>query len=114
MSRQIDNGANRRRFRRYKCDMVVYYQCRGSSLMSSGKVTDISQGGCQMRLDDRLEHGDIVSVRLIGGGGSRGDLLGDMKVCRVIPREVDFQTGCAFEKMRMEQPPAAKAVRNDG
>ena len=107
ISRQSDKGANRRRFRRYKCDMVVYYQCRGGCLMTSGRVTDISQGGCQMRLDDRLEHGDVVSVRLIGGGGSRGDLLGDMRVCRVIPREVDFETGCAFEKMRMEQNPGA-------
>jgi hypothetical protein len=31
-----------------------------------------------------------------------------MRVCRAIPREVTIETGCAFEKMRMEQQTAAK------
>ncbi len=105
--RQADKGANRRRFRRYKCDMPVYYQRQGSVFMARGKVSDISQGGCQMQLDEKLESGEIFDVRLIGGGGSRGDLVGSMRVCRVVPREVWFETGCAFEKMRMEQQPGA-------
>ena len=113
LTRQQDKGANRRRFRRYKCDMFVYYQRPGSELLSRGKVTDISQGGCQMRLDEQLEAGEVFSVRLIGGGGSRGDLVGTMRVCRVIPRENSFETGCAFEKMRMEQhPPLPEASRS--
>ncbi|MCD8350452.1 MAG: PilZ domain-containing protein [Planctomycetaceae bacterium] len=103
VSRQSDKGANRRRYRRYKCDMVVYYQRNGSELQSWGKVIDISQGGCQMQLDEKLEKGEVFTVRLIGGGGTRGDLVGSMRVCRVIQREVSFETGCAFEKMRMEQ-----------
>lgn len=73
MSRQADKGANRRRFRRYKCDMVVYYQREGCELMSRGMVTDISQGGCQMQLDEKLEQNEVFQVRLIGGGGQRGD-----------------------------------------
>lgn len=107
MSKQSDKGANRRRFRRYKCDMLVYYQRNGSDFMTSGKVSDISQGGCQMRLDEKLDSSEVFDVRLVGGGGSRGDLVGTMRVCRVIPREVAFETGCAFEKMRMEQQPGA-------
>ena len=103
MARAMDKGANRRRFRRYKCDMVVYYQRPGSELMTRGKVTDISQGGCQMHLDEKLEPNEVFQVRLIGGGGARGDLVGSMRVCRVVPREVSYETGCAFEKMRMEQ-----------
>lgn len=105
MTRQSDKGANRRRFRRYKCDMLVYYQRPGSQLMTRGKVSDISQGGCQMRLDEKLDSNEVFTVRLIGGGGSRGDLVGSMRVCRVIPREIVFETGCAFEKMHMEQIP---------
>lgn len=107
MARQADKGANRRRFRRYKCDMIVYYQRANSELMSRGKVIDISQGGCQMHLDEKLGQNEVFTVRLIGGGGSKGDLVGSMKVCRVIPREVSFETGCAFEKMRMEQQAGA-------
>jgi c-di-GMP-binding flagellar brake protein YcgR len=102
-ARVADKGANRRRFRRYKCDMTVYYRRKGSELMPRGRVTDISQGGCQMHLDEPLTGGEVFQVRLIGGGGSRGDLVGSMRVCRVIPREVHYETGCAFEKMRMEQ-----------
>lgn len=109
VSRQSDKGANRRRFRRYKCDMLVYYQRTGSELMTRGKVSDISQGGCQMHLDEKLESGEVFNVRLIGGGGTKGDLVGSMRVCRVIPREVTFETGCAFEKMRMEQQGFAPA-----
>ncbi len=103
LTRQVDKGANRRRFRRYKCDMVMYYQRNGSAVMSHGRVSDISQGGCQMHLDEALEQGEVFHVRLIGGGGTKGDLVGSMRVCRVIPREVEFETGCAFEKMRMEK-----------
>ena len=101
-ARVADKGANRRRFRRYKCDMVIYYQRNESQLMPRGKVTDISQGGCQLHLDEPLNNGEVFQVRLIGGGGTRGDLVGSMRVCRVIPREVYYETGCAFEKMRME------------
>lgn len=106
MSRHIDKGINRRRFRRYRCDMLVYYQRQNSAVMSRGNVTDISQGGCQMRLDEKLDSGESFMVRLVGGGGSRGDMIGSMRVCRVIPRETQFETGCAFEKMRIEQQPA--------
>lgn len=107
IARQSDKGANRRRFRRYKCDMLVLYQRSGGDVVSSGKVRDISQGGCQMRLDESLDQGEVFRVRLIGGGGSRGDLVGTMRVCRVMPRDgVMFETGCAFEQMRMEQSPA--------
>lgn len=113
MTRQSDKGANRRRHRRYRCDMVAYYQRTGANMMSRGKVSDISQGGCQMRLDEQLEPNEVFTVRLIGGGGSRGDLIGSMRVCRVVAREVIFETGCAFEKMHMEQqpePPQPKPV----
>ncbi len=103
LTRQVDKGANRRRFRRYKCDMVMYYQRNGSAVMAHGRVSDISQGGCQMHLDEALNQGEVFHVRLIGGGGTKGDLVGSMRVCRVIPREVEFETGCAFEKMRMEK-----------
>lgn len=106
MNRPSDKGANRRRFRRYKCDMMVYYQRGGAELLTRGKVTDISQGGCQMHLDEKLDPNEVFQVRLIGGGGSKGDLVGSMRVCRVIPREATFETGCAFEKMRMERQPA--------
>ncbi len=102
LTRQVDKGAYRRRFRRYKCDMAMFYQRNGSALMSYGRVSDISQGGCQMHLDEALEQGEVFHVRLIGGG-TKGDLVGSMRVCRVIPREVEFETGCAFEKMRMEK-----------
>lgn len=111
LTRQSDKGANRRRFRRYRCDMVVYYQRSGSECMSRGKVSDISQGGCQMRLDEQLDQNEIFTVRLIGGGGARGDLVGSMRVCRVVPREVIYETGCAFEKMRMEQLPEPVPVK---
>jgi c-di-GMP-binding flagellar brake protein YcgR len=97
-----DNGANRRRFRRYKCDMLAYYQRPGSELISRGRVSDISQGGCQMQLDEKLDFGEVFAVRLIGGGGAKGDLVGGMRVCRVIAREEVFETGCSFEKMHME------------
>ncbi|MCL2001422.1 MAG: PilZ domain-containing protein, partial [Planctomycetes bacterium] len=105
--RQSDKGANRRRFRRYKCDMLMYYQRKGSAFMSWGKATDISQGGCQTQFDEKLDAGEVFEVRLIGGGGNRVDLVGSMRVCRVSPREVGFETGCAFEKMRMEQQSGA-------
>ncbi len=109
MSRQVDKGANRRRFRRYRCDMVAYYQRQGCDLLSRGTVTDISQGGCQMQLDEKLDMNEVFQVRLIGGGGQRGDLVGNMRVCRAIPRETTIETGCAFEKMRMEQQGPAAA-----
>ncbi|MDR1533803.1 MAG: PilZ domain-containing protein [Planctomycetota bacterium] len=102
LDRQGDKGVNRRRFHRYKCDMDVFYQPPGSSIMAMGKVIDISQGGCQMRLDEKLEFSDLLQVKLVGGAGSRGDLVGNLKVCRVISRDNIFETGCAFEKMRME------------
>lgn len=106
LARQSDKGANRRRFRRYKCDMLVLYQREGDEIVSSGKVRDISQGGCQMRLDENLASGEVFKVRLVGGGGARGDLVGTMRVCRVVPRDdIIFETGCAFDQMRMEQPP---------
>ncbi len=103
MSRQVDKGANRRRFRRYKCEMQAYYQRGGSEFMAFGRVTDISQGGCQIRLDEPMRKDEVIEVRLIGGGGTRGDLVGNMRVCRVIAREADFETGCSFERMRMEK-----------
>ncbi len=102
-ARVADKGANRRRFRRYRCDMLVYYIRSGSELFTRGKVTDISQGGCQLQLYEPLERDEVFQVRLIGGGGARGDLVGSMRVCRVIHREVHYETGCAFDKMRMEK-----------
>lgn len=109
MARTTDKGANRRRFRRYRCDMVLYYRREGSEVMPRGKVTDISQGGCQAHLDEPLKSGETVQARLVGAGGAKGDLVGNLKVCRVIPREVYFETGCMFEKMRMEQQRSAPA-----
>ncbi|MDR1520447.1 MAG: PilZ domain-containing protein [Planctomycetota bacterium] len=106
MARQSDKEANRRRFRRYKCDMTAYYRCRGSDLMLIGQITDISQGGCQMRLDEKLETNNVLEVRMIGGGGAKGDLIGKIRVCRVIPRDSYFDTGCCFEKMSMAPQPA--------
>lgn len=106
ITRQADKGANRRRHRRYKCDMLVYYQRQGSDLICSGKVTDISQGGCQMRLDEELMQGETFMVRLIGGGGAKGDLVGSMRVCRVVAKDISFETGCVFEQMHMEILPA--------
>ncbi len=105
LTRAVDKGANRRRYRRYKCNMVTYYRRKGSELYTMGKVTDISQGGCQMQLGESMDSGEVFTVRLIGGGGAKGDLVGTMRVCRVVPREVDFETGCAFEQMRMEAQP---------
>ncbi len=105
MSRQVEKGANRRRFRRYKCEMRAFYQRNGSEFMSMGRVTDISQGGCQIHLDEQLAKDEVFEVRLIGGGGTRGDLVGHMRVCRVMVREADFETGCAFERMHMEKQP---------
>ncbi len=103
LTRRPDKGANRRRFRRYKCDMATYYHREGSELMSHGTVTDISQGGCQMMLDENMEQGEVFTARLVGGGGVRGDLAGSMQVRRSIPRESMFEIGCLFEKMRMEK-----------
>lgn len=103
LARPSDKGANRRRFRRYKCDMLAFYQRRGSDMTTAGRVKDISQGGCQMRLDEKLDSGEVFEVRLIGGGGARGDLVGNMRVCRVSKKEAEFETGCAFEQMRMEK-----------
>lgn len=101
VNRQAGKGANRRRFRRYKCNMRAYYQREGSEIMARGTVKDISQGGCQMMLDEKMEKEEKFTARLMGGGGSRGDLVGVMQVCRVIPREVEYETGCAFVHMRM-------------
>lgn len=110
MSRQADKGANRRRHRRYKCDMLTFYQRRGSEILSAARVTDISQGGCQVRMDDELNRGEVIYVRLVGGGGARGDLVGNVKVCRVSKKDIHFEAGCAFEQMHMERQPAAPAT----
>lgn len=103
VKRQAAKGANRRRFRRYKCDMQAYYQREGSELIMLGKVKDISQGGCMLVLDEELEGNETFYVRLVGGGGGRGDLVGTMQVRRVIPREPAFETGCLFLQMRIER-----------
>lgn len=103
LAKKSDNGANRRRFRRYKCDMTTYYRREGSDLMSRGVVTDISQGGCQIRVDEKFAPGETFTARLIGGGGVKGDLAGSMKVCRSSLKEEGFEIGCSFEKMRMEK-----------
>ncbi|MDR0361227.1 MAG: PilZ domain-containing protein [Planctomycetota bacterium] len=101
VNRNAGKGANRRRFRRYKCDMRAYYQRDGSEIMAQGQVKDISQGGCQMMAKEPFDTADKFTVRLMGGGGSRGDLVGTVQVCRVIPREVEYEIGCAFIQMRM-------------
>lgn len=100
--RQIDDGAKLRHFRRYKCDMPVYYTRDKSVLLSNGRVSNISQGGCQMHLDEELNQGEVVTARLVGGSGGRGDLVGTMRICRVVARDTTFETGCAFVQMKQE------------
>lgn len=102
LTRTVDKGANRRRFRRYKCDMLAYYQRQGSELMRRGRVVDISQGGCQLNLDEKLDEREQFWVRMIGGGGTKGDLVGNMRTCRVVERNAVYEIGCSFERMRME------------
>lgn len=102
LTRSGDKGANRRRFRRYRCDMLVYYRRQGSELVSRGKVIDISQGGCQLHLDEKMDGSEVFWVRMIGGGGTKGDLIGNMRVCRVTEKNALYEIGCAFERMRME------------
>ncbi|MDR1613244.1 MAG: PilZ domain-containing protein [Planctomycetota bacterium] len=101
VNRNAGKGANRRRFRRYRCEMRAYYQRTGSEMMAQARVKDISQGGCQIMLRESLDAGERFTVRLMGGGGVRGDLAGTVQVCRVIPREVEYEIGCAFIQMRM-------------
>ena len=104
VKRQVVKGANRRRFRRYKCDMRAYYRREGGNTTCLGKVVDVSQGGCLLHLSGAMEKGEKVYVRLVGGGGGRGDLVGTVQVCRVAPRDsTAFQIGCSFAQMRIER-----------
>lgn len=103
IKRQAAKSSNRRRFKRYKCDMLAYCQLGGSDMMQLGKVTDISQGGCQLMLDTEVAPQDKFFLRIIGGGGDRGDLVGSVQACRVIPRDMEFEIGCSFVKMRIER-----------
>lgn len=103
VKRQVAKGANRRRFRRYKCDIPIYYQREESEIMTLGLVKDISQGGCQLHLDESLDMGEIISVRLMGGAGVKGDLVGTLKVCRATTKDAIVEIGCAFVQMKMEK-----------
>ena len=117
VKRQLAKETNRRRFRRYKCEMDIFYQRENSEIMSCGKVRDISQGGGQVFIDEKLDVGELLTVRLVGGAGNRGDLTGLIKVCRVILRGYEYEAGCAFVRMKMsphlarsaEKPPTSQA-----
>lgn len=102
LARTSDKGANRRRFRRYKCNMLAFYQREGSNIMSSGQVVDISQGGCQINTDEPMNTNEVIWTRMIGGGGTKGDLVGNMRVRRSIQRPNTYIIGCSFDRMRME------------
>lgn len=114
VKRQVMNGANRRRFRRYRCDMPAYYQREKSNMIRLGRVTDISQGGCQLELDEELAANESFFVRLVGGGGNRGDLIGTMQVRRMIKKEMLFEAGCAFQQMRIERLSDLGKTKNPG
>lgn len=107
VQRQLAKEANRRRFRRYKCEMDAYYQREGSEVITRGHVRDISQGGGQFFLCEALEVGEVIHARLVGNQTMKGDLVGTVKVCRVMQRGPEFETGCAFIKMVMEKHMAA-------
>lgn len=104
LTRPSDKGANRRRFRRYRCDLLVFYRRQKSEVISRGRVVDISQGGCQLNLNEKLESNEVFWVRIVGGGGTKGDLTGMMRTCRIIAHLPKYETGCSFEKMNVEAP----------
>lgn len=109
LTRASDKGANRRRFRRYRCDLLLYYRRGKSDIVSRGRVVDISQGGCQLSLGERLDQNELIWVRIIGGGGTKGDLTGTLRTCRIIQRPPNFEIGCSFEKMGIEATSVQKA-----
>ncbi|MDR3211599.1 MAG: PilZ domain-containing protein [Planctomycetota bacterium] len=101
--RHVVNSANRRRFKRYRCDLPAFYQRQGSEILSRGIATNISQGGCQLLLDEEFNPSETFYIRLIGGAEGHGDLAGNVQIRRVIPRDHQFETGCAFVKIGIER-----------
>ena len=101
---QSAKGANRRRFRRFKCEMAAYYRRDGSACVARGDVRDVSQGGVQMFVDEKLEPGEIIRAHFRGRTGpfAKNDLIGTIKVGRVLPRGLEWEAGCAFVQMKME------------
>ncbi len=108
------NEDNRRRYRRYKANMAVYYSLSGSEYMVKGKVLDISQGGARFILDEQVKVGDEFAVILRGEGRNplKADLYGMARAMRVkrLGRD-EYEVGCEFLEVRA-QPQTGKKGKN--
>ena len=113
VQRSMAKADNRRRHKRYQCAMRAYVIRPGSAVSLAAAVTDISQGGMQLRLDEAPEFDEELEVRVRGDAGSfiRGDLVGATRVRRVLPRGPEWEVGCMFAQTRVEaRPIRAKAM----
>ena len=107
VTRAVAPADNRRRHKRYQCAMRAYLLRAGSSIHLAGDVTDISQGGIQLRLDEAPERDELLEIRIRGDAGSftRGDLAGSARVRRVIPRGAEWEVGCQFVQTKVDPRP---------
>lgn len=102
VKRSLTHEDNRRRFRRYDADMVVYYQREGADSTCRGDVCDVSQGGTRVVVDEAIEKDEEFSVILRGEGGRfcKADLVGKARCLRVKQLNArEWEIGCSFRKV---------------
>lgn len=96
---------NRRLAKRFAARLAAYYQRPGSELTLKGLAEDISQSGACLILDEKVEKGEQLTVRLRGKVAPflAADLCGQVGVVRVRQRGVsEYEVGCRLGKMKME------------
>ncbi|MCX7934738.1 MAG: PilZ domain-containing protein [Planctomycetota bacterium] len=101
---------NRRRYRRVRVDLAVYFRRQGSELVEKGRVHDISQGGVRLLADAALSTGEEMDViiRSEGAAAGKADIHGRVRIVRTLPRRRgETEAGCAFLTLRLRPRPAA-------
>ena len=102
-------GKERRQFARHPCRLEAQVRVEGDEVEMTGKITDISLGGCYVEMLSPLPVGTVIKVALSPGEGT---LKLSGKVCS---SQTGFGMGVAFtgmgaedfEKLRRLAPPAA-------
>jgi PilZ domain len=92
-----------RRFPRWRVRRPVTVMAKHASRLEPipGEVVVIGEGGMEVRLESTLEKGELVTVRMSGGGGQSVEVRGAVRNRRGMEHGLEFFALSQAEKARL-------------